>query len=281
MLARLLMCLAAALAFAAPPAFAADAEHPESRSWSFEGPFGRFDRGAVQRGFAVYKQVCSSCHAMSHLSYRNLGEAGGPFVAYRSMHDGHEEITLGAHGGHGRMINANDNPFVRAIADDYEITIIDNETGMETTRPGRPSDRFRAPYANEAMARAANAGAYPPDLSVITNARHYGADYVYSLLVGYTGAQQDGKWINPYMPGGLIAMAPPITPAVAETFEYADGTTATVEQMAEDVVVFLEWAADPKMEQRKQLGLGVMVFLFVLTMLLYVAYKQVWRGVKH
>ena len=286
MLRSLIPALAAAAValFTAAPAMAADAEHPEHHEWSFDGPFGTYDRGSVQRGFAVYKQVCSACHGMRHLSYRNLGEPGGPFVAYevRNEETGQPEVVLphaGMHGG--RAVDANDNPFVRAIADDVEITIIDTETGLETTRPGRPSDRFRYPYANEAQGRAANGGAYPPDLSVIVKARHYGANYVRSLLLGYTGEQRDGKYENPYMSGGLIAMAPPITEATAEFFVYDDGTTATQEQMVNDVVHFLQWAGDPKMELRKQMGLGVLVFLFILTMLLYVAYKQVWRNVKH
>jgi cytochrome c1 len=258
-------------------ALAAKGKHPHEMEWSWEGPFGTFERADVQRGFAVYKQVCSSCHGLRHLSYRNLGERGGPFVAYES----HGEVTLGNHGGHGRMVDPNDNPFVAAIADDSEITIIDPDTGVETTRPGRPSDHFRYPYANEAQGRAANNGAYPPDLSVIESARHYGADYVYALLTGYTGEQKDGKWVNPYMGGGLIAMPPPITDQLAAGFTYDDGTVATREQMAHDVVSFLAWANDPKMELRKQMGLAVMVFLSVLSLLLYASYKQVWRGIKH
>jgi cytochrome c1 len=276
MMRRLIITLAAVcmLAGGAGLAFAAKGAHPHDHEWSWEGPFGTFDRAAVQRGFAIYKQVCSSCHGLGQLSYRNLGERGGPFAAYES----HGEITLG---GHGRLVDPNDNPYVIAIADDFEVTYIDPDTGIEATRPARPSDRFRYPFANEALGRAANAGAYPPDLSVMVSARHYGADYLRSLLLGYTGEQQDGKWINPYMGGGLIAMAPPITPDIAEFFAYDDGTTATQEQMVEDVVTFLAWANDPKMELRKQMGLAVLAFLFVLSVLLYAAYKQVWRGVKH
>ncbi|MFZ4122035.1 MAG: cytochrome c1 [Caulobacterales bacterium] len=282
MLRRLIAVLALTLSFGglAGPAFAAKGEHPHEHAWSWEGVLGTYDRGAVQRGFAVYKQVCSACHGMRHLSYRNLGERGGPFAAYQSMNHetGEEEIHLG---GHGRLVDPNDNPYVRAIANDYQIPTIDTETGLETTRDGRPSDKFRYPYANEIQGRAANGGAYPPDLSVITHARHYGPDYVRSLLLGYTGERKDGKYVNPYMGGGLIAMAPPITDETAAAFTYDDGTVATKEQMAEDVVTFLQWAADPKMELRKQMGLGVMIFLLVLTLLLYAAYKQVWRGVKH
>jgi cytochrome c1 len=260
---------------------AGEALTPEHHEWSFEGPFGTFDRNAVQRGFAVYKQVCSACHSMNHLSYRNLGERGGPFAAIRVMdrETGEERLELGE--GHGEFVDPNDNPWVRAIADDYEVMTIDPETGDMIPRPARPADRFRAPYINEAQARAANGGALPPDLSVITLARHYGADYVRSLLLGYTGEQREGKYVNVYMPGGLIAMAPPINDDIAAIFTYDDGTTATAEQMAEDVTTFLAWAADPKQELRKQMGLQVLVFLLVLSGLLYLAYRQVWRNVEH
>jgi ubiquinol-cytochrome c reductase cytochrome c1 subunit len=130
-------------------AFAAKGAHPHDHEWSWEGPFGTFDRGAVQRGFAVYKQVCSSCHGLEQLSYRNLGERGGPFVGYE--YDG--EITCGVHSEHhGRMVDPNDNPCVIAIADDYQVAFIDPDTGVESERPARPSDRFRSPYANEALA---------------------------------------------------------------------------------------------------------------------------------
>ncbi len=280
MMRRLMIALAAVcmLAGGAGLAFAAKGEHPHDHEWSWEGPFGAFDRGAVQRGFAVYKQICSSCHGMEQLAYRNLGERGGPFVGYES----HGEISCGVHTEHhGAMVDPNDNPCVIAIADDYEVAFIDPDTGVETTRPARPSDRFRSPYANEALARAGNNGALPPDLSVIISARHYGPDYVYALLTGYTGERRDGKYVNPYMGGELIAMAPPITEDLAAGFTYDDGTVASVDQMSEDVVTFLAWANDPKAELRKQMGLAVLAFLFVLSVLLYAAYKQVWRGVKH
>jgi ubiquinol-cytochrome c reductase cytochrome c1 subunit len=280
MMRRLIVTLAAVcvLAGGAGLAFAAKGAHPHEQEWSWDGPFGTFDRAAVQRGFAVYKQVCSSCHGMEQLAYRNLGERGGPFVGYE--YDGHVSCGVATE-HHGPMVDPNDNPCVIAIADDYQISIIDPDTGVETERTARPSDRFRSPYANEALARAGNNGALPPDLSVIISARHYGADYVYALLTGYTGEQRDGKWVNPYMGGELIAMAPPITDDVAAGFTYDDGTPATADQMARDVVTFLSWANDPKQELRKQMGLAVLAFLFVLSVLLYAAYKQVWRGMKH
>lgn len=278
---RLVLALAAIAALGAAPAFAAgEAEHPHDYEFSFEGPFGEYDMGAVQRGFAVYKQVCSACHSMNHLAYRHLGEEGGPFAAYRVLNHetGEPEIVLGRPEHGGQLIPVAENPFVRAIADDVMITDIDPENGLAIERAGRVSDYFRAPFANEIAARAANGGAAPPDLSVITLARHGGADYVRSLLTGYTGEQEGALYVNRYFPGQRIAMAPPLAEGVVT---YDDGTAATVDQMATDVTTFLQWAADPKMETRKSLGMQVIAFLVVLAALLYLAYKQVWRNESH
>jgi len=283
MLRRLIIAAAALCALGTAPAMAAgDAHHPEEHAFSFEGPFGTYDMGAVQRGFAVYKQVCSSCHSMSHLSYRHLGERGGPFAAYqvRNHETGELEVVLGmpaeAHGA--TFVDINDNPFVRAIADDVMIAEIDRSTGETVERAGRASDRFRSPFANEFAARASNGGAYPPDLSVINAARHGGAEYIRSLLMHYTGEEEGGKYVNHYFPGGLIGMAPPLSEGI---LDYEDGTPATVAQMSTDVATFLQWATDPHMEARKSLGFQVLAFLLILTVLLYIAYKQVWRGQKH
>ena len=284
---RLLIALvagaAASLAFAAPAAFAAeDAEHPEEHAYSFEGPFGTYDRAQLQRGFLVYKQVCASCHGLEHMSYRNLGEPGGPFEAYSvTNHEtGAEEIVLNPDGhGHAKPVDVNENPFVRALAAEVMIPTIDTETGLADEREGRVSDRFRTPFANEYVARAANGGALPPDLSVINSARHGGAEYIRSLLLGYTGAQQSGKYINHYFPGGLIAMPPPLV--ADDQVVYEDGTPATIEQMSTDVSAFLQWAADPHMEARKKTGFMAVTFLLILSLLLYVAYKTVWRGQSH
>lgn len=273
---------------AAPSAFAAGkAEHPLHVEWEFEGPFGQFDQAALQRGYQIYKEVCSSCHGMSMLSYRNLGEKGGPFATYEVVNEetGQKELVIGTHGHGAKLVNPIDSPAIKAIAADFSVTELDNNSGDEITRPARPADRFVEPFPNEAIARLANGGAYPPDLSVIAKARHGGANYLYSLLVGY--AEPDaahaaeappGKYYNPYFPGGWIAMPPPLVP---DRVIYADGTAATVEQMARDVSVFLEWAGDPKAVQRKQMGFPVMVYLLILTGLLFAAYKQIWRKVKH
>ena len=285
------VALAVALVAAPQMAFAAGAaKHPEPQAWSFDGPFGTYDRAAVQRGFVVYKQVCSACHGLKMLSYRNLGEAGGPFaaVAPKNWQERGEEPKIGAP-GHGKvLVNAIDNPWVKAIAAQYEVTEIDANTGEEITRPARPSDKFFYPYANEGIGRAANGGAYPPDLSVITKARHGGADYIYAFLTGFKDEAPkgveivEGKNYNPYFRGGWVAMANQLgIAAEAGVVTYEDGTPATKEQMAKDVVTFLQWAGDPKMEQRKSLGMQAMIYLLVLTLLLYVAYKQVWRGQKH
>jgi len=239
----------------------------EHKHWHFSGPFGTYDRPAMQRGYQVYREVCSSCHQLEHMSFRHLGDKGAPF------YDEH-------------FPNPNDNQLVKNFAADWEIEYIDPDSGDVETRTGIPADGFPSPYANDAAARAANGGAFPPDLSVITLARTNGPDYVYNLLTAYgkeiphdmedkIGA---GQHYNPMMDGGAIAMAPPLSD---ELIEYADGTPATVEQMAADVTEFLTWAGDPKMEQRKSTGLMVMVFLLVLTILTFLAYKQVWRDVDH
>jgi len=259
---------------------AAEAEHPEEHAFSFESPVGAYDMGAVQRGFQVYNQVCATCHAMDHLSYRHLGQEGGPFALYmvRNHETGEPEPHVGkpAHGG--TFVDVTDNPYVRAIAAGVTISDVDPNSGQLTDRPGRISDRFRRAFPNEVAARASNGGAYPVDLSVITSARHGGADYVRSLLIGYDGQVDGTLHHNRYFPGGWIAMPPPL---VEGAVPYADGTPTTVEQYATDVTTFLQWAADPHMEQRKRTGLVVLAFLLALSVLLWLAYKAVWRGESH
>ncbi len=290
MLRALILAFAAFVSFSAAPAFAAgEAEHAEDHAFSFDGPFGVYDMGAVQRGFLVYKQVCSACHSMDHLSYRNLGEPGGPFTAYwvadeeTGQRKIYEHPGLPPHGHGATLAGISDNPFVRQIASEITVTGIDPNSGLEAERPARVSDRFRRPFANEIIARAANGGAMPPDLSVITSARHGGADYVRALMLGFTDPPADvdvveGKYYNRYFTGHWIAMAPPL---VEDMVEYQDGTKATVEQMATDVAQFLQWAADPHMVERKNIGLRAIAFLLVLAGLLYLAYKRVWRDVLH
>jgi ubiquinol-cytochrome c reductase cytochrome c1 subunit len=280
-----------ALALLAAPvtAFAAeDVAHPKDERWSFEGPFGQFDRAALQRGFMVYKQVCASCHTLQHLSYRNLGEPGGPFMAHGKWNKAEakwEDIALGPPSHGGRVIPANDNPYVRAIAAEATITEINQTTGQEITRPGQPRDKFVSPYTNPYQA-AATHGVEPPDFSVIVKARHNGADYITALLTGYQDPPEGVKppggaqnlHYNPYFAGGWISMAPPISNG-SVTFD--DGSPNTPEAIAQDVVTFLTWASDPKAEQRQSMGLQVLIYLLVLAGLLYAAYKQVWRNESH
>lgn len=228
--------------------------------WSFEGPFGTYDRAALQRGFQVYKEVCSACHSLKHVAFRNLGDPGGP---------GFSEAEV-------KAIAASFQ--VPAEPDDQGRT--HDDSGQRIKRPGTPADYFPSPFDNDKAARAANNGALPPDQSVIVKARKDGPDYVYSILTGY-GMKMPATMqlssptmnYNPYFSGHQIAMAPPLTEGVVT---YADGTKATVDQMAQDVVTFLTWASEPKMEERKQLGFSVMIFLIVLSGLLYLAYRKVW-----
>ncbi len=278
---RALTAAAAVLVAAAGVAFAAaEAEHPEDYPFSFESPVGAYDMAAVQRGFQVYQQVCAACHGMDHLAYRHLGEKGGPFATYRvrNHETGEPELQVGqpAHGG--QFVDVVENPYVRAIAESVVIVADDPNSGQPTERPGRISDYFRNPFPNEVAARASNAGAYPPDLSVINLARHGGADYIRSLLIGYDGENQGVLYHNRYFPGGWIAMPPPLAEGAVA---YADGTPTTVTQYATDVATFLQWAADPHMEERKRSGIVVLAFLLALSVLLYLAYKNVWRGESH
>lgn len=261
---RIIAAALAALGLAGTALAAEDAHKPKQHEWSFAGPFGTFDTAAVQRGFQVYQEICSSCHGMRLLRFRNLGERGGPFAS--------EEYP-----------NANDNLVVMQIASGHMIEDGPNEDGDMFQREGLPSDAFPSPFDNDQMARAANGGALPPDLSLIVKARTDGANYLYSLLTGYSEppASLDlppGQYYNEYFPGGAIAMAPPL---YDDLITYADGTAATAEQMAEDVTVFLAWASDPHMEARKQLGWMVLAYLFIFAILVYLAYRQLWRNVKH
>ncbi|GAA0608514.1 cytochrome c1 [Craurococcus roseus] len=242
-----------ALAGGAGPALAAgEALPPPDTNFSFDGLFGTFDRASAQRGFQVYKEVCSNCHSMRLLYYRNLRELG--------------------------LSDAE----VRAIAATVQVNDGPNDEGQMFERPGRPSDRFRSPFTNENAARAANNGAYPPDLSVITKAREHGADYIHALLTGYSDPPEDfhlmeGMNYNKYFAGRQIAMAPPI--AGEGQVEYKDGTAATVEQMSKDVTTFLAWAAEPELEQRKQMGVRIILFLTILGGLVYAVKRKIWSDV--
>ncbi|PZU85247.1 MAG: cytochrome c1 [Chelatococcus sp.] len=269
--------LAAGLSLASGAVQAAsDRVIPPAVSWSFSGPFGTFDRAQLQRGFKVYKEVCASCHSMSLLRFRNLSQPGGP------------EFTPGQ---------------VTALAATYQIKDGPNESGEMFDRPGRPADAFPAPFANEQAARAANGGAYPPDLSVIAKARTYergfpkfvfdiftqyqeqGPDYLHALLTGYRDPPKDfppllpGQNYNTYMPGHLLAMPKPLNDGQIEYPKGPDGKSPvpeTVDQYSRDVSAFLVWAAEPHMEARKRLGMQVMIFLAIFAGLLYYTKKKIW-----
>jgi ubiquinol-cytochrome c reductase cytochrome c1 subunit len=239
---------AATIALSASSAQAAGGGiHYESQEWSFSGIFGTIDHAAAQRGYQVYKDVCAGCHSMNLVSFRNLEGIGLP------------EATI------------------KALASQAEIATI-NGDGEVVMRPRLPSDRFPAPFANPQAARASNNGALPPDLSLMAKARANGPNYLFALLTGYQEAPGDmtmseGMYYNAAFPGHQIAMAPPLA---ADLVEFSDGTEATVEQMAHDLTTFLMYAAEPHMDERKRTGLKVVLFLFVLTILLYFVKKKVW-----
>lgn len=221
-----------------------------NRDWPHDGPFGKFDKAAAQRGFQVYKEVCAGCHSLNFIAFRNLADLG--------FNEGE----------------------VKAIAADYDVTDGPDEEGEMFERPAVPSDHFPAPFANDNAARASNGGALPPDLSLITKARADGVNYLYSLLQGYHEAPTDfelgeGMSYNAYFGGHQIAMAQPLDD---EAVEYADGTPATLEQMSSDVATFLTWAAEPTLEERKGTGLKAMIFLIVLTGLFYATKRKIWAN---
>ena len=234
-------------------------KEPKHVAFSFDGPFGKYDRQQLQRGFQVYKEVCASCHGLSLVAFRNLAEIG------------YEE------------------PEVKAIADQWQIQVpsIDPKTGEAATRKAIPADAFPSPYPNEVAARAANNNAMPPDLSLITKARHGGSAYIYSLLTGYQNPPANlpaenrpgqGLHFNPYFPNLNIAMPPPIQSD--GQVSYADGTSPTRDQMAKDVSAFLAWTAEPRLENRHRTGLAVLAFLILATILAYMAYQNIWAGAK-
>jgi len=223
--------------------------------WSFKGLFGKFDRGALQRGYQVYTEVCSSCHSMKYMSYRNLAEKGGP------------EFT---------------ETQVKAIAASFEVKDGPNADGEMFTRPGKLSDKFVMPYENVKAAEAANGGAYPPDMSVLVKARGGGVDYIYSLLQGYEDPPSgeildEGVHYNKFMYGNKIKMAAPLSDGLVE---YGDGTEASVEQMSKDVTTFLMWAAEPHLESRHQMGFKAIIYLIILTILVYFSMKKIWSRVE-
>jgi ubiquinol-cytochrome c reductase cytochrome b/c1 subunit len=258
------------IAGSAQTAKAAEESTPPSQKWSFAGPFGKYDRGSLQRGLKVYKEVCANCHGLSYIAFRNLADPGGP---------GYSEAQ------------------VKALAAEYKIKDGPNDQGEMFERPGRPADYFPSPFPNEQAARVANGGAAPPDLSLIAKARSYergfpwflfdfftqfqeqGPNYIVGILTGFEDKPPagvtvpDGSYYNKYFPGHAIKMPKPLSDGQV-TFD--DGSPATVQQYARDVSTFLMWAAEPKMEARKQLGLQVFVFLIIFAGLMYFTKKKVW-----
>ena len=238
----------------ANPLNSAEKEDLLKVKWSFKGLTGKFDRASLQRGYQVYNEVCSSCHSMQYLSYRNLGEPGGPEFSEAE---------------------------VKAIAASIEIEDGPDSQGEMFTRSGRPSDKFKSPYPNVNASIAANGGAYPPDMSVLVKARPGGADYIYSVLVGYEEPPagidlDDGVYYNKYMIGQKIKMSAPLT---EDLVEYSDGTEASVDQMARDVTTFLSWAAEPELEERHRTGIKVMIYLILLTVLVYLSMRKIWSRI--
>jgi cytochrome c1 len=263
------------LIWAGPSLAAEEAEHgshaaeheaptPPRQSWSFYGPFGKFDQAQLQRGFQVFREVCANCHSANDLAFRNLGEPGGPDFSEAQ---------------------------VKALAAQYKIKDGPNDNGEMFERPGRPSDHFPWAFANAQAARAA-LGAIPPDMSVLAKARSYkrgfplflidpiiqyqehGPDYIYALLNGYTN-DKDPNW-NEYFPGHKIGMPKPLSDGAVD---YTDGSPKTVQQYAKDVTAFLMWVAEPKLEERKRTGFRVIIFLVVFASLLYFVKKKIWASV--
>ena len=219
--------------------------------WSFEGIFGTFDRASLQRGYQVYQEVCAGCHSVQHLSYRNLSEKGGPEFSVEEA---------------------------KAIASQFEIEDGPNSEGDMFMRPARLSDKFAKPYPNVQASTTANGGAYPPDMSVLAKARTGGADYIYSLLLGYEEAPMgfeldDGVYYNKYMPGNKIMMSEPILDGIVE---YSDGTEASKEQIAKDVTNFLVWASEPHLESQHKMGFKTIIYLIILLTLVYMSKQKVW-----
>ncbi len=252
LLAASLLVVGLVAGHSAPASAAGETVTPPAQDWSFNGIFGTYDKASIQRGFQVYKEVCSACHGMRLKAYRNLQAVGFS----------EEEVT--------------------AIAGQYFVTDGPDEFGEMFERPGRPSDYFVEPFPNEQAARAANNGALPKDLSVIAKARAGGPDYLYSLLLGYPDEPPAdvelgvGMYYNTYFSGHQIAMARFI---YDDSVEYHDGTPATAEQISWDVTNFMMWTAEPSLEDRKRMGIKVILFLIVFSGMMYAVKRRVWSDV--
>tara|TARA_B100000029_G_scaffold474231_1_gene516348 strand:+ start:24 stop:806 length:783 start_codon:yes stop_codon:yes gene_type:complete len=235
--------------------FAEEKKKLLTTDWSFKGYFGKFDRASLQRGYQVYAEVCASCHSLKYLSYRNLAEKGGPEFSKEQA---------------------------KAIAANFEVTDGPNDDGDMFVRPAKLSDKFVNPYQNDKEAMASNGGAYPPDMSVLIKARSGGADYIYSLLLGYEDPPNDvilddGVYYNKYMYGNMIKMPNPLSD---DLIEYNDGTKSTEEQMAKDLVTFLAWTAEPHLEARHKIGFKAIIYLIILSILAYFSMKRLWSRVE-
>lgn len=251
MLRNVLIPAALALGLAATPALASEGAHLEAQDWSWDGVFGAYDKAQLKRGFQIFHEICSNCHSLKLVAYRNL----------KSIGLSEEEI--------------------KAVAGEREVKDGPNDDGEMFNRPGKPSDKYIPPFPNDQAARVANNGALPPDLSLITKARKSGPDYVYHLMMGFADAPEgfklnDGMNYNKVFPGNQIGMPPQI---FEDLVTYADGTKATPEQLSHDVVAFLNWAAEPELDERKSLGLKTMIFLLVLTGLFYALKRKIWADV--
>ena len=247
---------------------------PAHQAWSFSGPFGTYDMAQLQRGYQVYRQVCSNCHAAKFMSFRNLAEAGGPGFSDSQ---------------------------VKALSSTFKVQDGPDDSGNMYDRPGRPSDPFPSPFANEQAARAANGGALPPDMSTLAKARSFeqggvwflldpftqyqeeGPDYIHALLNGYKDpAPADfklpsGKYYNVFYPGHAISMPPPLSDGLVN---YSDGSPTTVEQYSKDITAYLQWMSEPKLAQRKQTGFKAVIFLAIFASLLFLMKRRIWAGVK-
>ena len=253
LISKTIIGLAASTILMTGTAFAGGGNNPAPKGdWHHKGVTGTYDRAALQRGYQVYKEVCAACHSMDLVHFRNLSELGFS----------EEEV--------------------KAIAAEYEVTDGPDDDGEMFQRPAIPADKFINPYANEKQARASNNGALPVDQSLIVKARAGGEDYLHALLTGYKDAPEgfvvsEGMYYNQYFDGHQIAMAPPL---VEDAVTFADDTPATVDQQAKDVVTFLAWAGDPYMEDRKRMGIKVILFLIVFSGMMYVVKRKLWKDVK-
>jgi len=249
------LTLILSLLFIQSQSMSAETQKLLKTDWTFKGLFGTYDRASLQRGYQVYTEVCAACHSIQYLSYRNLAEQGGP------------EFTEDE---------------AKAIAANFEVMDGPNSEGEMFTRPAKLSDKFVKPYENIEAAKAANGGAYPPDMSVLAKARKGGADYIYSLLLGYEDPPadvklDDGVYYNKFMYGNKIKMSAPLSDGL---IEYNDGTEASTDQMAKDVTTFLMWSAEPHLETRHKTGFRVIVYLIILSILVYLTMKKIWSRVE-